>query len=167
MSKQEAAEYNRKLISESGELKQQLEGAVSELETVERRCSEFQFESQKLRLENQDLQQEMDSCRTELNASESRSQESARRSQELADRCERLEMAATDYRQQLEDSQSKRREMDSAQERLANAESREMVYRDQQLKLEARIVDLERELSGGKEQGSRARATCRRCRPSD
>ena len=147
LSKQEAAEYNRKLISEGGELKQQLEGAVSELETVERRCSEFQFESQKLRLENQDLQQEMDSYRIQWNASESRSQESARRSQELADRCERLEMDATDYRQQLEDSQSKRREMDSAQERLANAESREIVYRDQQLKLEARIVDLERELS--------------------
>ena len=147
MSNQEAAEYNRKLISESSELKQQLEGAVSELETVERRCSEFQFERQKLRLENQDLQQEMDSCRIQLNASESRSQESACRSQELADRCERLEMDASDYRQRLEDSHSKHREIDGAQERLANAESREMIYRDQQLKLEARIVDLERELS--------------------
>jgi regulator of replication initiation timing len=147
MSNREAAEHNRKLVSEIGELKQQLEAAVNELSTAEQCCSEFQSESQKLRLENQELRQEIDRHRIQLNANESRSQESAQRSQELAERCARLETDAADYRQQLEDSQSKRREIDGAQERLANAESREIIYRDQQRKLEGRLVDLQRELS--------------------
>jgi chromosome segregation ATPase len=61
MSKQEGAEWNRKLQSEIGELKQELEqrqATVNELQDAERRCSEFQSESQKLRLENQGLQKE-------------------------------------------------------------------------------------------------------------
>ena len=167
MSNREAAEHNRKLVSEIGELKQQLEAAVNEIETVEQRCSEFQSESQKLRLENQDLRQEIDRHRIQLNASESRSQESAQRSQDLADRCARLETDAADYRQQLEDSQSKHREIDGAQERLANAESRENIYRDQQRKLEGRIVDLERELSEEKNKVRELEDTQKRLRETE
>jgi len=76
--------------------------------------------------------------------------ESARRNQQVSDRCERLEAEVADLNRQLENSQSKAREVESAQQQLANVESREMIHRQQQQQLEALIIDLDRQLSKGK-----------------
>jgi chromosome segregation ATPase len=152
---QKGVDLNTTLQSEILRLKQQLaerEKAIETLQSAERHWSEIQSENQKLHLEKQGLQEEFDSHRIQLNSSAARLQESARRHQELSDRCARLEEEATDFKQQLEDSQAKAREMETAQQQLANVESREMVYREQQQRLEALVVDLERELSEGKNQ---------------
>jgi chromosome segregation ATPase len=136
-------------------LKQQLaerEKSIEALQGAERHWSEIQSENQKLHLEKQVLQEELDSHRIELNSSEARLQESARRHQELSERCTQLEEEATDFKQQLQDSQAKARQMEIAQQQLANVESREMIYQEQQQRLEALVVDLERELSEGKNQ---------------
>ena len=154
MSKTEAAKWNQKLQSEINELRQELEqrqATANELQKAERRCTEFKSESEQLRLANQGLQKELDDLGIRLNARETRSVELARRNQEFADHYERLELELADYQEQLEASQSKHREINSAQERLANAESREMLYRAQQRKLEAQIADLDRELAAEKD----------------
>jgi hypothetical protein len=109
-------------------------------------------EHQELYVENRRLQEELDTHRIQLNESEARLQQSAGRNQEVADRCARLEEEVSDCKQQLEDSRAKAREVEVAQQQLANVESREMIYREQQEKLEALIVDLERELTEGKNQ---------------
>jgi hypothetical protein len=152
---QKDVELSTTLQSEILRLKQQLterEKAIETLQSAEQHWSEVQSENQKLHLEKQGLQEEFDSHRIQLNSSEARLQESARRHQELSDRCARLEEEATDFKQQLEDSQAKARGMETAQQQLANVESREMIYREQQQRLEALVVDLERELSEGKNQ---------------
>jgi chromosome segregation ATPase len=152
---QKGVDLTTTLQSEILGLKQQLaerEKKIETLQSAERHWSEIQSENQKLHLEKQVLQQEFDSHRIQLNSSQARLQESARRHQELSDRCARLEKEATDFKQQLEDSQAKAREMETAQQQLANVESREMIYREQQQRLEALVVDLERELSEGKNQ---------------
>ena len=150
ISKTEAAKWNQKLQSEINQLRQKLEQrqvAADEFQKAERRWTDFQSESEQLRLANQGLQKEVDDLRIRLSASETGSVELARRNQELADHHERLELELADYKEQLEASQSKHREINSAQERLANAESREMLYRAQQLELEAQNADLEREIA--------------------
>jgi chromosome segregation ATPase len=152
---QKVVDLTRTLKTEILGLKQQLaekENAIETLQSGERQWSEIQSEKQKFRVEKQGLQEALDSQRIQLNSSEARLQESARRHQELSDRCARLEQEAIDFKQQLEDSQAKARQMESAQQQLANVESREMVYREQQQRLEALVVDLERELSEGKNQ---------------
>jgi hypothetical protein len=152
---QKVVDLTTTLKTEILALKQQLaerEKAIETLHSAERHWSEIQFENQRLHVEKQDLQEELDSQRIQLNSSEARLQESARRHQELSGRCVRLEQEASDIKQQLEDSQAKARQMETAQQQLANVESREMVYREQQQRLEALVVDLERELSEGKNQ---------------
>ena len=151
MSENEAEKWNQRLQNEIDELKQELkqrQATVIELQNAERRCREFQTENQQLRLGNQNLQIELDGHRIQLSASESRSQELAGRNQELADNCARLEIELAYSKEQLE---ANHREIKAARERLANAESREERYRDQQRKLETQIIDLERELSREKE----------------
>ena len=148
-------ERNEKLKTESGELQQELEqrkASIDELRNAERRHAAMQSESQGLRMQNQVLQQELEKHRIQLNASEMRLQQSADQNQELSDRCAHLEMEAADWKQRLEDSQPKVRELESVQQQLANVESREMIYREQQQKSQARIVDLERELAQAKNQ---------------
>jgi myosin heavy subunit len=86
----------------------------------------------------------------QLNASETRLQELARRNQEVSDCYERVETEVADLRRWPKDSQSKDREIEIARQQLAIVQSREIIYREQQQQLEARIVDLERELSEGK-----------------
>jgi hypothetical protein len=166
----EATVYNEKLRSEAGELKQQLEqrqAAIEELQKAATRLLEVQPELQTVHLENQRLQDELEDQRAQLHSTETRLHESTRKNQQVSDRCAHLEAEAADFKQQLEDSQSKVREIVAAQQRLANVESREMIYREQQEMLEALIVDLELELSEGKNQVQALDETHRRLRETE
>jgi len=150
---QEAVDFSATLQSEIAALKQQMverENAIETLQSAAQRAAKIQSESQELCFENQRLQEELKNHRVQLNASETRLHESARRNQQVSDRCERLEAEVADLNRQLENSQSKAREVESAQQQLANVESREMIHRQQQQQLEALIIDLDRQLSKGK-----------------
>src|SRR6516164_8351413 len=149
------AERNQTLQNETAELRQELEQhktSLDELQKSERRYREIHSESQELRMQNQALQQELENQRLGLNAREVRLQRAANENQGLSDRCVQLETEMTDWKQRLEESQSKIRDLQIAQQQLANVESREMIDRGQQRKLEARIGELERELSGANKQ---------------
>ena len=151
----EAVDLSATLQTEIAGLKQQLaerESALETLQSTAQRAAKIQSENHELCAENRRLQEELETHRTQLNASETRLQQLTRGNQEVSDRCERLESEIGDFKQQLEDSQAKAREVEAAQQQLANVESREMIYREQQEKLEALIVDLERELTEGKNQ---------------
>jgi len=166
----EATLCNEKLQGETGELKRQLErsaAAIKELQNAERRYSEIHSENQKLRVDNQGLQQELETHRAQLNASETRLQELARRNQEVSDRCAGLQAQVADLKQQLEDSQTKAREIEITRQQLANFESRELIHREQQQKLEALIVDLKRELAEEKNQVQALGDTYKRLRETD
>jgi len=149
------AERNQTLQNETAELRQELEQhktSLDELQKSERRYREIHSESQELRMQNQALQQELENQRLELNAREVRLQRAANENQGLSDRCVQLETEMTDWKQRLEESQSKIRDLQIAQQQLADVESREMIYRGQDRKLEAQIDDLERELSEANKQ---------------
>jgi len=80
--------------------------------------------------------------RNELQTSETRLSESAWQNQEVPE--------------------PRDRELEALQEQLGNVESREMILRDQQHKLEAQIAELQRELSTGKEKVQDLDATRKR-----
>ncbi len=167
---QEVVDFSVTLQSEIAGLKQQLaerEDAIETLQSAAQRAAKIQTESQELCFENQRLQEELKHQRIQLNASEIRLQESARRNQQVLDRCEHLEAEVVDLKRQLENSQSKAREIESARQQLANVESPEMIYREQQQHLEALIVDLERQLSEGKYQVQVLDYTRQRLRETD
>ena len=152
---QEAVELSATLQTEIVGLKQQLaerETAIETLQSAAQHAAKIQSENQEICVENQRLQEEIANYRIQLNRSENRLEESDRRNEEFSDRCARLEEEVSDFKQQLEDSQAQAREIETAQQQLANVESREMIYREQQEKVEALIVDLERELTEGKNQ---------------
>ena len=167
---QEDVDFSATLQSEIAGLKQQLaerEDAIETLQSAAQRAAKIQSESQELGFENQRLQEELENHRIQLNASETRLQESARRNQQVLDRCEHLEAEVVDLKRQLENSQSKAREIESARQQLANVESPEMIYREQQQHLEALIVDLEHQLSEGKYQVQVLDDTRQRLRETD
>ena len=152
---QEAVEFSATSQTEIVGLKQRLaerETAIETLQSTAQRAAKIQSENQELCVENQRLQEEIANYRIQLNRSENRLEESDRQNEEFSDRCARLEEEVSDFKQQLEASQAKAREVETAQQQLANVESREMIYREQQEKLEVLIVDLERELTEGKNQ---------------
>jgi myosin heavy subunit len=152
---QELAERNSKLQTEASELKQQLYAS-------EKTNEELQSEQQHLRevkVKNQQLQEEITNLRNLVQASETRLTESARQNRHTAERYAWLQIEVADLKQEVEESQSKARELEGAQQQLANVESREMIFRDQQHKLEAQIAVLQRELSAGKEKVQELDAT--------
>jgi myosin heavy subunit len=65
-------------------------------------------------------------------------------------------------KQQAEEGQARARELEAVQDQLGAVESREIILRDQQGKLEAQIEDLHRELSTGKETARELDATHKR-----
>jgi chromosome segregation ATPase len=166
----ESARINATSQSEIARLKQQLaerETAVEMLQSAVENATKRQSDNQEICVENQRLQEDVASYRVQLNRSEERFEESERRCEELSVRCARLEEEVSDFEQQLEDSRSKAREIEAAQQQLAKVESREMIYKEQQEKLEVLIVDLERELSEGKSQVQALDETHQRLRETE
>lgn len=112
----------------------------------------LESENHGLRRRNQDLEKELERRQDQLHASEARLQETIRQKQEAADLCARLEAEIADLKQRAGESRSRTREMEIAQQRIAELESKEKVYREQQQRLEALIADMERDLAASKEQ---------------
>lgn len=167
---QEAVGLNATLQSELAAVKQQLverDDALEILRRAAQSAAKIQAENQQVRLENQGLQEELTSHRIQLEASETRLQALVRRNEEVTDRYEYLETEVADLNRRLKESQSKDREIESARQQIANVESRAMLYREQQQHSEARIVELERELSNVKQQLQAHEDTSQRLRETE
>jgi hypothetical protein len=144
---QEPADHISKLDTETLELKHRLD-------TSEKTIEELQAERQYLggvKDENQQLQQEITSLRNDLQASQTRLLESARESQETADHYARAQTEIAELKQQAEKGQSMAVELEAVRQQLADVESRETLFKNQQHDLAAEVVDLQRELSEEKD----------------
>ena len=129
-------------VSDS-ELKQQLQvsqEAVHELEAEQKRLAG-------VNVENQQLCEEIATLRNQLQTSEIRLSEFAWQNQEAAERCLRLQSEIAKLKQQAEGGPVTAGELEAEQEQLGEVESREMIFREQQHKLEERIEDLQHKLS--------------------
>src|SRR5262245_34906000 len=152
----EITERNSKLQTEVSELTNQLHASQ---ETI----MELQAEQQRLggvNLENQLLREEIATLRNQVQTSETWLSESAWQNQEAAERYARLQNEVVELKQQAEEGQARVRELEATQEQLGLVESREMILREEQDKLNAQIADLQRELDTGREKVRELDATC-------
>jgi hypothetical protein len=167
---EEAVGLSATLQSELAAVKQQLverDDALEMLRRAAQSAAKIQAENQQARLENQSLQEEITRRRIQLEASETRLQAAVCRNEELTDRYEYLKTEVADLNRRLKESQSKDREIETARQQIANVESRAMLYRQQQQRSEARIVELERELSNVKQQLQANEDTSQRLRETE
>lgn len=125
------------------EMKQQLEigqETIKELEAEQQRLAGVNFENQQLREEIANLQNQFQTSEIQLS-------ESAWQNQEATERYARLQSEIAELKQQAEEGQARAGELEAVEEQLGAVESREMIFREQQHKLEARIKDLQRKLA--------------------
>jgi len=128
-------------VSDS-ELQQRLQasqGTIKELEAEQQRLAGVNFENQQLRDEIAILQ-------NQLRVSEIQLSESVWQNREAAERYARLQNEIVELKQQAKEGQATARELEAVQEQLGAVESREMILREQQHKLEAQIENLQRAL---------------------
>jgi chromosome segregation ATPase len=133
----EAASTNQNLTDCISKLETEVAELIEQLQGTQKTIRPLEAEQQRLasvELENQQLQQEIANLRGQLRWSE------------------RLQTELAAVEQQLAESQSRARQSEAAQQQVANLNSRELIYTEQQQQLEARIVDLDRELSATKEE---------------
>jgi Chromosome segregation ATPases len=111
-----------------------------------------QGETQQLRAANEQLKMELNEVRAQLHASEAQLQGSA----EIQHDSSRQEIARTHaevgaLREQLNDSQAKIRELENARQNQVDIDALEARHRQERQSLGARVAELERETSAGRE----------------
>src|SRR5262245_33618461 len=124
------------------ELKQQLQasqGIIKELEAEHQRLAGVNFENQQLRDEITHLQ-------NQLQASEIQLGESAWQNREAAERYTQLQNEIVELKQQAAKGQATARELEAIPEQPDALESREMILKEQQHRLEVQIENLQRAL---------------------
>src|SRR6267142_1945265 len=125
---------------------------VEELEMTQRSHASDQGETQELRAANEQLKMELNEVRAHLHASEGQLQGSAEiqhdsSQQEIA----RAQAEVGALREKLNDSQAKIRELESAQQNQVDIDALEARHREERQSLGARVAELEREISAGRE----------------
>ncbi|MGZ9130014.1 MAG: hypothetical protein ACXW4Z_19735 [Candidatus Binatia bacterium] len=125
---------------------------IATLQSAAQDAARIQIENQRLRVENQGLRDEATGQRLQLNARDTQLRELARQNLEGADRHERLETAVNDLHRRLKDNQSREQELAAARQQLASLEERENYHSKQIPQLEARLADMEREITAAKNQ---------------
>jgi len=143
-------------VSDS-ELQQRLQasqGTIKELEAEQQRLAGVNFENQQLRDEIAKLQNQLQT--REIHS------ESAWQNREAAERYAQLQNEIVELKEQAKEGQATARELEAVQEQLGAVESREMIFREQQHKLEAQIENLQRALFMEKKAVQELDATCER-----
>ena len=125
---------------------------VEELELTQRSHASDQGEPQQLRAANEQLKMELNEVRAQLHASEAQPQGSAEiqydsSQQQIAQAHD--EVGA--LREKLNDSQAKIRELENARQNQVDIDALEARHREERQSLGARVAELEREISAGRE----------------
>jgi chromosome segregation ATPase len=125
---------------------------VEELELTQRSHASDQGEPQQLHAANEQLKMELNEVRAQLHASEAQLQGSA----EIQHDSSQQEIARTHaevgaLREQLNDSQAKIRELENARQNQVDIDALEARHRQERQSLGARVAELERETSAGRE----------------
>jgi myosin heavy subunit len=155
-----AADKNKRL--------EQLEAASSKLAESERNIEELQAmqnetqsEIQRLEEANRELQQRNQEMTEELRQREARLAEMAQASDESAVHCTELQSQIADLEKRVEEARARAQDFDTLQQRLANAESREAAFREQEQALKAQVLDLQREVTAESDRVRELQASCR------
>ena len=139
---------NHELESELAELSSKLQSGANtseELDLAQRNVEIAKSNAQWLQSTNDELKAKVDDLKIRLQASEARANDSASGSQGSANR--QLEREVADLREQLAESKSQSREIEGIEQKLASVEAIESNHREEKSQLEAKIAELERELS--------------------
>ena len=118
-----------------------------ELELAQRNVEIAQTNAQWLQSNNDELKAEIQDLQRRLAASEARSDDFVSSSQGGTDRQRALEREVADLQEQLAASRSQSRELDGMEHKLANVDAIESNYREEKTQLQAKIAELEKELS--------------------
>jgi len=150
------------LQADNQELQNQIRGLTNKLETSRRTVEELELtqrshasdqgETQQLRAANEQLKMALNEVRAQLHASEAQLQGSAEiqhdsSQQQIAQ--SRAEVGA--LREQLNDSQAKIRELENARQNQVDIDALEARHREERQSLGARVAELERETSAGRQ----------------
>jgi hypothetical protein len=139
---------NQELESELAELSSKLQSGANtdeELDLAQRNVELAKSNAQWLQSNNDELKAQIVDLKSRLQASQAHANNSASVSQGSADR--QLEREIADLREQLAESKSQPRELAGFEQKLANLDAVESQHREEKSRLEARIAELERELS--------------------
>lgn len=141
---------NQELETELAAVSSKLQSGANteeELELVQRNVEIAKSNAQWLQTSNDELKVQVEDLITRLEASEARAKASASGSLGSVDRQRELEREVADLRQQLSASRSQSRELDGVEPKFANVNVIESNHREEKTRLEAKIVELEKELS--------------------
>ena len=139
---------NQDLESELAEMSSKLQSSVNtneELDLAQRNVELAKSNAQWLQSSNDELKAQIVDLKSRLQASEARANVSASASQGSADR--QLEIEVAELRELLAESKSQSRELDGIEQRLASVDAIESKHREDKSRLEAKIAELEKELS--------------------
>ncbi len=123
------------------------ENSNEELERAQRNIEIAQSNAQWLQTNNDELKAQVEDLISRLEARDGSINNSPAGSQSSPDRQRELEGEIADLQAQLAASQSQSRELDGMEHKLANADAIESNHREEKTRLEAKIVDLTKELA--------------------
>ncbi|MGH7817281.1 MAG: hypothetical protein ACREOR_07820, partial [Candidatus Binatia bacterium] len=125
------------------------ENANEELELAQRSVEIAKSNAQWLQTTNDELKAEIEELKNRLQEQESEAivRDGAPQSQAVSDRQRELEIDVAELKQELAVSQSKVQELDGMEHKLANLGAIESNHREEKHAFEAKIAELERELS--------------------
>jgi chromosome segregation ATPase len=149
------------LTAQDQHLRDQIASLTGELETSRRAAEELRSQRDHLknshsemfdlRASQQQLEAEITHLKSQLQSAESRTSAAMGEERDAANDKLRLQGEIDDLRSQLETSRAQVEELETARRRLADFESRETIYWDEQKNAEAQIAALRQELVAAKE----------------
>ena len=132
-----------------------------EVELAQRDVEIAKSNAQWLQTSNDELKAKVDDLKNRLQASEARANGSASGSQGTTDQQRELEREVADLREQLAASKSQSREFDGIEHKLANVDVIESNHREEKIRLEAQIAELEKALSAARAASTHEAASLR------
>ncbi|MGH7886630.1 MAG: hypothetical protein ACREPG_02110 [Candidatus Binatia bacterium] len=118
-----------------------------DLELAQRNVEIAKSNAQWLQTSNDELKAQVEDLKTRLEVSQARTSDVTSDSSGATDRQRDLEHEVAELREQLAQSRSQSREIGGMEHKLANAEAIESNHREEKMRLEFKITELEKELS--------------------
>ncbi|HLN86024.1 MAG TPA: hypothetical protein VK200_06165, partial [Candidatus Limnocylindrales bacterium] len=141
---------NQELERELAAVSNKLESGADtseELELAQRNVEIAKSNAQWLQSNNDELKAQIEDLKARLTASEARADDFSSGSLGGIDRQRELEREIVNLQERLSESRSQSRELDGMEHKLANAAAIESTHREEKAQLQAKIGELEKELS--------------------
>ncbi len=125
---------------------------IAELEATQQSNAGDQDEARQLRLSNEQLKMELNELRSRLQVNETQSQGSVTAQQDVSQQLlAQAQSEIAELRQKLDDSQAKLGGLETAQRNVVNVDALEAKHLEERQRLQARITEMDSEISAGRE----------------